>query len=74
MKSRFQKKNYRKSRRQSVRRKIQRGLGIGAIGMPNCRQYAPPCPQSCKRLGLRCVSPKEYAAEISRKKVNVVVK
>jgi hypothetical protein len=67
MKSRFQKKNYRKSRRQSVRRKIQRGLGIGAIGMPNFRQYAP-CPQSYKQLGQRCVSPKEYAKAISRKK------
>ena len=57
MKSRFQKKNLRKSRRQSLRRKIQRG------GQEiNCNDYPWPrtCPPPCKRFHLTCHTEEQY--------------
>ena len=62
MKSRFQKKNIRKSRRQSLRRKIQRG------GQEiNCKDYPHPmtCPTPCKRIGKDCMTEEEYKAVLS---------
>ncbi len=62
MKSRFQKKNIRKSRRQSLRRKIQRG------GQEiNCHKYPWPktCPPPCKRKNLACWTEEEYNALLS---------
>ncbi len=61
MKSRFQKKNIRKSRRQSLRRKIQRG------GQEiNCNSYPWPrtCPPPCKRLHLACYTEEQYNAAL----------
>ena len=65
MKSRFQKKNLRKSRRQSLRRKIQRG------GQEiNCNAYKWPtiCPYPCKVFNLGCRTEEQYNALISEQR------
>jgi hypothetical protein len=64
MKSRFQKKNIRKSRRQSLRRKIQRGGQV-----VNCKNRKP-CTEPCKQWGTDCMTAKElealYASQLGR--------
>ncbi len=67
MKSRFQKKNLRKSRRQSLRRKIQRG------GQEiNCKRYHWPftCPKPCKYSAPFCLTEQEYNDTIENARKN----